>query len=162
MMRLASDPASRARRRAALALLATFMAGALAGAGVEHLRAARAPQGFPAGLPLPPPFEELDLTATQRDRILEILERRRPEMDAIMAEVLPRMRAVATSVDAEVRGALTPEQREKLDQIRAQRIILPAPRLCPPGASSCPPPILLGPPGSGPPLPPPGFVVPIH
>jgi Spy/CpxP family protein refolding chaperone len=143
MTRQASDPqVSRARRRAAVVLIATFLAGGLAGAGVEHLRAGAAPHGPPPfEMPLPPFFEELDLTDDQRTRIIAVLEGRRGEMDAVMSEVFPRMRAIGDSIDAEIRSILTPAQREKFDQgRRAPRFgRLHVRHACPPGAS-CPPP----------------------
>jgi Spy/CpxP family protein refolding chaperone len=141
----ASDPhVSRARRRAAIALIATFLAGGLAGAGIEHLRASAPahPNGPPTfEMPLPPFFEELDLTEDQRARIVAVLEGRRGEMDAVMSEVSPRMRAIGDSIDAEIRSILTPAQREKFDQSRREpRFGRPHRRIiCPPGAS-CPPP----------------------
>jgi Spy/CpxP family protein refolding chaperone len=153
MAKPASDPlVSRARLRAAAVLVATFLAGGVTGAGVMHLRAPRPPP-HPHGphrvMMLPPFFEELGLTDAQRTQVVAIMERRRPEMDAVMAEVFPRMRSVADSIDAEVRDILTPDQREKFDKHREQRLAPPPP--CPPGAPCPPPPPFpfMGPGGGG-------------
>ena len=106
-------------------LFLAFVVGILAGAAGERLRAtrdepgrpfARGPGMFRPG-ELPPWYEELDLTPEQREKITEIFEQGRPLTDSIMREMLPRIRAVTGSIRAEIRSLLTPEQREKLDDL---------------------------------------------
>ncbi|UCF21183.1 MAG: hypothetical protein JSU87_07295 [Gemmatimonadota bacterium] len=117
----------RIRAKGIALLLATFVAGALAGTAAERILAARrAPEapGFEIGMArglgegrLLGPFRELDLTLEQRARISEIIERGRPRTDAVMREMLPRLRAITDSVHLEIRAVLTPEQEAVWDSL---------------------------------------------
>lgn len=111
------------RLRALGLLAAVFVAGALAGAAAVQLwpESGRPDPGGPPpgafrGIPgeLPPPIRRLDLTEDQRERIRTILQEARPRSDSILRVALPRLRAIADSVRAEIWAVLTPAQRERL------------------------------------------------
>ena len=126
----------------AILLVGTFAAGTLTGAGVVRW-ASPPPHPRPMG---PPPFEgpipmqELGLSPDQARKAEEIADRYRPELESILRDTFPRVRAVNEKIEAEIRQILTPEQQQRLDRIKASRP--------PPG----PPPG----PGRGPWGPPPG------
>lgn len=109
---------ARAQRRAAAVLVATFLAGGAAGAGIEHARLGRRPEHFRPGMHLPPMFHELGLNEDQREKIFVVMERRRPEFEAVMSEMAPRMRAIGDSMDADLRPILTEAQQKKLAELR--------------------------------------------
>jgi hypothetical protein len=107
----------------ALLLVATFASGTITGAALtlwvrhEH-----------HGPPGPPPFgalpiDELGLSPEQRADA--IFERHRPELDAILQEGFPKVRKVNDQIESEIREILTPEQRTRLDELKARR---PPPR----------------------------------
>jgi len=142
------------RVMSALLLIGTFAAGAVTGAGI--LRFLGPPPGPPhhgRGRPpmfAPLPLEELELSAEQKTKIREILERHRPELEAILQESFPKVRAINDKVEKEVRGVLTAEQQKELDELKRRR---PPPP--PPGAPPPPPgPGGFRPPGAPPPPPP--------
>ncbi len=142
----------------ALLLVATFAVGTVTGGVLVHWFVVRSsPQRqFPPPLGL---WNDLDLTAEQRDKVHAILERYRPKLDAILYESFPKVRAVNDLIDQEIRGILMDEQRRKFDQEKSQRHHgpLPPPPM-PPG--NWPPEGMPGPlgapPGPPPNLPPPG------
>ncbi len=119
--------AARSRLWPALLLLAIFVVGGLTGAGLVRWLAP--PPGAPAGPP--DPLDDLDLTAEQRVQLERIHERHRPELDAVVRETFPRVRKVQDAIEAELRALLTPEQRARLDQLRATRPPPPPPGLPP-------------------------------
>lgn len=129
-------------------LLSVFMAGILAGAAVieldgpprfgqgGELRDGRGPgrdgpgrdggrggRGGPGGAGmirvLPPGFmEELGLTAEQQAQVDEVLARRRADSEAVLQEMLPRLRALVDSTNVEIRELLTPDQQAQFDAMR--------------------------------------------
>ena len=127
----------RVRAQGITLLLLTFVVGALAGMALERVRATRrAPwpaagsmRGQPHADFLPPMFEELDLTPEQAQRIRQILEGSRSQMDSVLGLMMPRLHALTDSVRMEIHAVLTPEQAERLDRLmnRMRRRGLPAP-----------------------------------
>ncbi len=69
---------------------------------------------------LPRMFQQLELTQEQQERIAVIMENGRPRTDAVMNEMLPRLRAVTDSVQQEVSAVLTPQQRVAWDSLMTQ------------------------------------------
>ena len=115
------------RRQGSLLLVAVFALGGLLGVtgarlleaqGQAQERGQRA-EGRRQNL-LPPHYRQLDLTEEQRSETRAIMERYRPSVDAIMAEMGPRFRAVMDSAHDEISAVLTPEQRERLDAMREE------------------------------------------
>jgi len=126
----------------AVIVLAAFVAGAGAGVGLYRWAGPRFPP-HPGPSALPPHLRGLDLTPEQERRAAEIFERHRPDLEAIMRDSYPRMRAVVEETHAELRRILTPEQQRKFDELESR-----APPFGPPGG----PPPRRPPPGMPPPL----------
>lgn len=133
----------------ALLLVATFAVGTVTGAGICRALGPPPPPHPPH--PPPPPFvaliSGLELTPRQQEQARAIQERHRPELDALLRQAFPRVRAINDEMRRELREILTPAQRAKLDEMDARR---PPP---PPGGPPFPPPP--GAPGFFPPPPPP-------
>ena len=112
------------RGRAAALLLATFAAGAITGYSVAYGRQRATPESAHGSIrvmladSLPPAFQQLRLTAEQRIKVIEILARARPKTDSALRAVLPRLRALTDSVDADIRAILRPDQRAVLSTMR--------------------------------------------
>lgn len=64
-------------------------------------------------------FDRLALTPEQRRQVDAIVERSAPRSRAIMLETAERLRAVADSLDTELRTVLNPQQRARLDSMRS-------------------------------------------
>jgi Spy/CpxP family protein refolding chaperone len=125
----------------ALLLVATFASGTVTGAALT-LWVRPEPHGPPGPPPFGPlPLDELGLSPEQEQRADVIFERHRPELDAILQEGFPKVRKVNDQIESEIREILTPEQRTRLDELKARR---PPPRHHHRG----------GPPGPGGPFPP--------
>jgi Spy/CpxP family protein refolding chaperone len=139
LIKLAGSP----KVQGAALLVLVFVVGALVGGAVERVRMAqtrpdpprfdREKPPFPEGAEapwaergvVPRPFERLDLTDQQRERIVEILESSRPVTDSIMMETMPRLIEVRDSIAAEIREVLTAEQLEQLDREMGERFMRP-------------------------------------
>jgi hypothetical protein len=115
--------------RAALVILAIFLAGGVAGAGVSRALPAAEPDALP-----PFPAREIGLDPQQAGRVKAILEKHKPRMDALMDEFVPRVRAIAEDVEREIDGVLTPEQRARLEEYRRGQPLPLPPWARPPGA----------------------------
>ncbi len=110
-----------------LAVVAIFLAGAAAGAGAVHLFRPGGPLGPPghgagpfppAGAPLPPALRDLELTAEQEKTARALMDRFRPEMEAVLKETFPRFEAIRQRYEAALRPSLTEAQARKLDAHR--------------------------------------------
>lgn len=111
-------------------LVITFVAGALAGAAVVRVVSAESRgeagvrkhsgsssiKGSSRRLLLNPEFaKEIGLTADQRARITEILDKRDAEAKALWNGFEPRLHAIGHEVHNEIDKILTPGQQQKLD-----------------------------------------------
>jgi Spy/CpxP family protein refolding chaperone len=127
--------ASRPRLLGMALLVATFVAGGLAGAASSRVLAAREPAAHPAasdegrrcqgdrgpGGATMRILNQLDLSAGQRARIDTITARRRAQMDAFWeGPEGRRMRAIVDSARAEIRAVLTPTQAAEYDRLKAE------------------------------------------
>jgi hypothetical protein len=124
----------RVRLLTALLLVAIFAAGVGTGAVVCRFAAPNPSFGLPPpppGGPMPPPWRALGLRAEQEAKAHEILERHRPELEAIVRESFPRVRALHDRMDDELRAILDDAQRARLDELMRHR---------PPGPPPFPPP----------------------
>jgi hypothetical protein len=134
----------------AVIVLAAFVSGAVAGVGLYRWAGPefRPPLRFPSNLP--PHLRGLGLTPEQERNATEIFDRHRPDLEAVLRESYPRMRAVVEETHAELRGILTAEQRRKFDEIESR-----APPWSLPGGPDIGGRMPPGPPpGAGPPPPP--------
>jgi hypothetical protein len=132
-----------ARLWTGLAVVAIFLAGAATGAGAVHLFRPGGPLGPtgrgagpfpPAAAPLPPALRGLDLTPEQERIARALMEKHRPEMEAVLRETFPRFEAIRRQFEAELRPSLTEAQARKLD---AQKPEPPPGQVAPPeGAPS--------------------------
>lgn len=113
-------------------LIATFIAGALAGAAVIRVVSAerpemrrhepRLPRGGPRRLLLDEQFtKELGLTAEQHAKIMAILDRRDADMKRMWDEFEPRVKTFAEATRHEIGEVLTEAQQSKLDATIEQR-----------------------------------------
>jgi Spy/CpxP family protein refolding chaperone len=119
----------RIRAQGIAILLLTFVVGVLVGFAGERVRTARRAPGPPEMGPetmarfrqgnLPTMFQELNLTPEQVRQIEIIMENGRPRSDAVLDQMLPRLRAVTDSIRQEVRAVLTPEQAAVWDSLAA-------------------------------------------
>ncbi len=126
-------PAETSTRRlrlwTALLVLAIFLVGAATGAGAVHLFRPGGPMGPPgrggppfppAGAPLPPGLAGLDLTPEQEKTARALMEKRRPEMEAVLRETFPKFEAIRRQYEADLRPFLTEAQARKLDASRPE------------------------------------------
>jgi len=149
------------RVRALALLAAVFVAGVLAGFGLA--RALRPRHHLPPPLAM---FDQLDLTPEQHQKVDGIFQLHRPELETILGESRPKVRAIQATIEREVRAVLTAEQQSRLDVLEAEmrrhgpeghgHALPPGVEPPPPGAGGPPPPGAGGPPppGAGGPPPP--------
>ena len=109
---------SRARVMVFTLIALAFVAGASAGFTGNRLVAGKTIR-LRAEYNMDGVLDRLELTPEQRRVADSIVARSAPRAEAIMLEVGERLRAVADSVDAELRGVLTPDQRTRLDSMRS-------------------------------------------
>lgn len=107
---------------AAAAFLATFIAGALAGAaGGRMLGGGATPLGatlVTVSRQMPGALRGLGLSADQERAIQSVFDRHQPRSDSLLRTLMPAVRAITDTLDAEVRAILTPSQRAQLDRMR--------------------------------------------
>jgi Spy/CpxP family protein refolding chaperone len=73
------------------------------------------------------PFGELGLSADQRKKVDALFESHRSEVETVVRDSEPKMRALSEKMDREMQAILTPEQRERLKTARERIEVLPAP-----------------------------------
>lgn len=100
-------------------LVATFVAGAAVGMGVDALQA-KPGRGRPMrGIDrmMARFTEDLTLTPAQQAAIRPILEQHSGEMRAIWERVRPHVDSLRARLDSEIAAQLTPEQRQRFDSL---------------------------------------------
>jgi Spy/CpxP family protein refolding chaperone len=142
------------RGKAYAALAGVFLLGALAGGGTVWAVSQREVRAFVAGergafehRRLKALSRELDLTSEQQDKISAIFEKHREEQRALMQSMSERcgepMRAHRKKVIDEINAVLTPEQRERHEQLMREHegrpFGFPGPMGGPPGPHPGPP-----------------------
>ncbi|MBI3996967.1 MAG: periplasmic heavy metal sensor [Candidatus Omnitrophica bacterium] len=58
---------------------------------------------------------KLQLTPEQRTQVAAILDTKRQKMDALRAEIRPRVEELRASTSADIRRLLTPDQQQRFD-----------------------------------------------
>jgi hypothetical protein len=111
------------RMSGVLLLVAVFVAGVAAGFGLERVTEPRMLQTRLI-TQMPQVFRRLGLTPEQQRTVDSLLEQSQPRAAAAMRETVPRLRAIADSLDAELRQILTPAQRARLDSLGGFRLLL--------------------------------------
>jgi Spy/CpxP family protein refolding chaperone len=120
------------RMKAYLALGGMFLFGAVTSAGVYHAYERRHDAEFFSGDPakfearrLDAMGRELNLDDTQLVKIGEIFKRHADERKRLLRQEIETcggpMNAHRERVDAEIRGVLTPDQRQRFETLRAER-----------------------------------------
>lgn len=139
--------ATESKSAAVIVVLLTFALGMAAGAGLHasfekpHHRGGGwgpggpGPNGGPGAKRLPPPLEELELSAEQRTKAEAVFEKYRAPLEALFEETRPRMHELREKMDGEFAEILTPEQRTKFAELKSRR-----PPHGPPGVPPPPPP----------------------
>jgi len=124
MERTGETTPRRTRLLAAVVLVATFLAGGLAGAGLQH--ALHGGHGGHGGhemadeRPLPPPLRGLDLTEEQERQVREVVDRYHPRMEAVMRQTWPVMKPVFDEMAVEIKALLEPGQQAQFEAKRQE------------------------------------------
>ena len=126
---------SRARVIVFTLVTLAFVAGASAGFAGDRLMTGKTIR-LRADYNLDGVLDRLELTPEQRRVADSIVARSAPRAEAIMLEVGERLRAVADSVDAELRSVLTPDQRIRLDSMRSRSRMLMRRKVVRPGGGT--------------------------
>lgn len=117
---MAANAARHLRLWSGLVLFCVFLAGAVAGAGVFAWWRPP-PWSSRPHKDLPPYFNELEMTAEQREKAKAIFSRHRTTVESIIKQNFPRVRAANEQTEREFRSILTDVQNKKLDEIEARR-----------------------------------------
>lgn len=117
---MTQDNRSRTRMIGAALLALAFVAGAAAGVTADRWMTPRATIRTRVMTDMSGVLDKLSLTPRQRAQADAIIQRSAPRTEETMLEVAERLRSVADSVDAELRGILTVPQRARLDSLRRQ------------------------------------------
>ena len=105
-------------------VILAFTAGAAAGVAGDRMMSPRIRLRATVG-DMSAVLDRLELSAEQRRQADAIVARSAPRSEAVMLELGTRLRAVADSVDAELRAILSAEQRLRLDSLkRDSRLML--------------------------------------
>jgi Spy/CpxP family protein refolding chaperone len=115
---------SRSKAIAGALLALTFLAGAAAGVVADRWLGTTPMLGTKIVRDMSGVLDKLELSADQRVRAEAIFQRSRPGTAAAMKSVSDRLKAVADSVDAELRAILTPEQRVRLDSLKRSPVMV--------------------------------------
>ena len=111
----------RTRLLAIVVLVATFLAGGLAGAGLGHaIHGCRGEHEMADERPLPPPLRGLDLTKDQERQVREVVDRYHPRMEAAMRQTWPVIKPVFDEMAVEIKALLTDEQQAQFDRKRQE------------------------------------------
>lgn len=107
---------------AVVALVVTFLAGAVVGAAADRMIQLR------RGGPMIPPHagtmmlnrldRRLDLTDRQREQVGEILRRRHARLNSLWSSVRPEVEQELAAANDEITALLTPEQRKKFEEMK--------------------------------------------
>ena len=106
-----------AKSRGVGLLVLTFLVGLLAGVALDRSRGKQAAAGTRFTSQPGQVLDQLGLTPAQRRAADSIFERSSPRSEAAMRELVPRLAAIADSVNMDLARILTPSQRRRLDSL---------------------------------------------
>lgn len=112
------------RLRGLVLLLACFGAGVVVGVSGDRLLHPPSRMNAKLSTKMPAVLDKLDLTSAQRHAADSILEQSAPRADAVMHEMIPRLGAIADSLNVELHQILTPAQRAKLDSLSGGSLLM--------------------------------------
>ena len=69
----------------------------------------------------PLPLQELQLSFEQREKIMAIIERHRPKLDAIFEKTFPQLQQATRAMADEIRLLLNDDQKQKFDEMIKHR-----------------------------------------
>lgn len=101
------------------AFLLSFVAGGVSMHAVNEIR----DRSFSEGA-LPQPFDALALDSAQQAQLAAIFEAYQPRTDAVLADLVPRLAALADSMEAEILAILHPAQSETLKRMQRPSMYL--------------------------------------
>jgi Spy/CpxP family protein refolding chaperone len=105
---------------ATVVLIAVFIIGAASGAALWHVcMKPKRPHHPPMMGHIP--TDELNLTDDQQQKVEKIFESYRPQLDAVLNETFPKVRAINEEIEKKVLDLLTDEQKKKFEEIKARR-----------------------------------------
>jgi Spy/CpxP family protein refolding chaperone len=120
----------RVRVVTALVIAGVFVSGAVVGAGIYRWGSSAGPaEGAPhgQGAAIWLPLEGLDLTPEQDSKAAAIMDQHRSELEGIVRQSFPRVRAINEQMQKEVRELLTPAQQKRWDELKQRRPSGPTP-----------------------------------
>jgi Spy/CpxP family protein refolding chaperone len=134
----ATDPSpdgarpARTRARAAFVALALVLCGVVIGAVADRLLLLHRHQLMPHGAFDPPASRivdrlahDLDLSASQRTTVAEIVRRHHDRVSALWGNVRPQLHSEMAAAQREIDAVLTPQQREKFHRLPHPRRFRP-------------------------------------
>ena len=107
-----------------LLLLAMFGAGVAVGIGLERVRPADPARNISLITRVPSLLKSVGLSPAQQRAVDSLINGGAPRALAAMRETVPILRAVADSLDTELRQILTPAQRARFDSLGGFRLLL--------------------------------------
>jgi Spy/CpxP family protein refolding chaperone len=108
-------------------LVGVFAAGTVTGAALYRWARAATTPPLPLHAAPPIPLDDLELSDLQRDRIWQVIDKYRPELDAIVGATIPKVKEVHARMQTDVRALLTPPQRQSFDLLVSRRFGPPSP-----------------------------------
>jgi len=101
-----------------------FGAGVAVGVGIERATPADPARSISLITRMPSVLERVGLSPEQQRAVDSLINGSAPRALAAMRETVPILRAVADSLDAELRRILTPAQRARFDSLGGFRLLL--------------------------------------
>ena len=102
----------RSKQQAMLFLLGAVLVGGVLGFSADRVLGSDKPRNW---APRQRMYEDLGLSAEQRETMDSLLDERNCQIGAVMKPVRPHLDSIKKSAHAQVLQVLTPEQREKLE-----------------------------------------------
>lgn len=108
-------------------LAITFILGSFTGAGImatfSPYSLGHHPPPRPGGGHMfhPLPLRDLDLSAQQEKKVMQIMDKNRPHLDKIFEEMFPKLQKKTNDIEKEIREILTAKQKKVFDKMVKRR-----------------------------------------